>query len=330
MSERHPESSITVDSRLPDNWDADEIRHDIRRSFTNRPIVLAPKWLYDDHGSDLFDQITRLSEYYPTEAERSILSATADEIAAITTADTIVELGSGTSDKTRTVLDAFHRRGQLRLFVPLDVSEGTLLDAAQMLAARYDGLGVHALVGDFTRPLAHLPNRGRRMVAFLGGTIGNFYVEERRAFLGAIADQLDNDEWLLLGVDLVKSCQRIVDAYNDPNGLTERFIKNSLTVLNDRLDANFDVDAFGYVPFWDGREERVDMRLRAIVPTTARIESLDLDVELGEGEEIRVEISTKFRPERLTSELADVGFETTNFWTDEDDSFGLLLARRAA
>ena len=137
-------SSITVDSRLPENWGADEIRHDIRRSFTNRPIVLAPKWLYDDHGSDLFDQITRLDEYYPTEAERSILAARAGEIAAITGADTIVELGSGTSDKTRTLLDAFYKNRQLRVFVPLDVSEGTLLDAAEMLADRYDGLGVHA------------------------------------------------------------------------------------------------------------------------------------------------------------------------------------------
>ena len=168
------------------------------------------------------------------------------------------------------------------------------------------------------------------MVAFLGGTLGNFYLEERRAFLGAIADQLNPDEWLLLGVDLVKPFERILNAYNDPQGLTERFIKNSLSVLNHRLDANFDLEAFDYVPLWDGREERVDMRLRASMPTSARIEALDLDVALEQGEEIRVEISTKFRPDRLTDELADVGLTVDQFWTDDRNDFGLLLARRSS
>lgn len=332
MSERRTDSFITVESCLPEDWsevrERQEVHHDIRRAFTRRPIVLAPKWLYDDHGSDLFDQITRLAEYYPTEAERSILEARADEIAALTGADTIVELGSGTSDKTRTLLDAFYHRGQLGLFVPLDVSEGTLVDAAEMLASRYDGLGVHALVGDFTRHLSHLPERGRRMVAFLGGTIGNFFVEERRAFLEAVARQLRDDEWLLLGVDLVKPLDRIVTAYNDEQRLTERFIKNSLAVLNARLDADFDLDVFDYVPFWDGREERVDMRLRASEPTHARIGALELDVSLEAGEEIRVEISTKFRPELLVAEMAEVGLSVEKSWTDERGDFSLILARR--
>ena len=214
--------------------------------------------------------------------------------------------------------------------MPLDVSEGTLVDAAEMLASRYDGLGVHALVGDFTRHLGHLPERGRRMVAFLGGTIGNFYVEERRAFLGALADELQDDEWLLLGVDLVKPLDHIVDAYYDAEDLTERFIKNSLSVLNDRLDANFDLDAFDYVPLWDAREERVDMRLRVNAPTQARISALDLDVELEAGEEILVEISSKFRREGLMAELGEVGLTVTNLWTDDAEQFGLILARRTA
>jgi L-histidine N-alpha-methyltransferase len=314
--------------RLPSDWDEGEMREDIRRAFTNRPIVLPPKWLYDDLGSELFDEITKLDEYYPTEAERSLLQARADDIATITGADTIIELGSGTSDKTRTLLDAFHRAGQLERFVPLDVSEATLLDAANMLAARYPGLEVHALVGDFTRHLVHLPEGNCRLVAFLGGTVGNFYVEERGAFLGALADRLEAGEWLLLGVDLVKPVGRILDAYNDESGVTARFIKNVLSVLNESLDADFDLEAFDYSPMWDALEERVDMRLRVTMPQQVRIGSLDIDVDLGEGEELRVEISTKFRPARLALELEEAGFVMSQFWTDHNGDFGLALARR--
>ena len=321
-------SSVIVDVRLAPDWAEGEMRDDIRRAFTNRPLVLPPKWLYDDTGSELFDQITRLDEYYPTEAERSVLVARADEIATITGADTVIELGSGTSDKTRTLLDSFHRAGQLRRFVPLDVSEATLLDAADMLAERYPGIEVHALVGDFTRHLGHLPTGGKRLVAFLGGTVGNFYVEERRAFLGALADSLEPGEWLLLGVDLFKPVDRIMDAYHDGGGVTAQFIKNVLAVMNRSLDADFDLDAYDYAPMWDGNEERVDMRLRATVPQEVRIDGLDLDVSLGEGEELRVEISTKFRPDRLEAELVDAGLEPTRFWTDDAGDFGLALARR--
>ena len=325
------DSSVTIDRHLESGLLDDEMAREIRRAFTQRPIVLAPRWLYDDHGSELFDRITRLAEYYPTEAERSLLVERADEVARLTGSDTVVELGSGTSDKTRTLLDAFHRRGQLSTFVPLDVSEGTLEDAARMLASRYDGLAIHALVGDFNRHLRHIPNDAerRRVVSFLGGTIGNFYVEERRAFLGALADQLRSDEWLLLGVDLVKPLDRIVDAYFDADGVTERFIKNSLTVINRRFDGDFDLTCFDYAPLWDARQGRVDMRLRSTMPQTATLRRLDLDVELAAGEEIRVEISTKFEREALIAELSDVGLEVERFWTDDPGDFGLLLARRS-
>lgn len=322
----HP--AVTVDVRLPGDWAEGEMREDIRRAFTDRPLVLPPKWLYDDRGSALFDEITRLGEYYPTETERSLLALRADEIASLTGADTVIELGSGTSDKTRTLLDAFHRSGNLRRFVPLDVSEATLIEAANMLAARYPGLEVHALVGDFTRHLRYLPPGERRLVAFLGGTLGNFYVEERHAFLGALADNLEPGEWLLLGVDLVKSVDRILAAYNDHSGVTGQFIKNVLDVLNRSLDADFDLEGFDYAPMWDGLEERVDMRLRATMPQRVRIQALDLEVDFGEGEELRVEISTKFRPERLADDLTDAGFELDHLWSDEDGDFGLALARR--
>ncbi len=323
------EPAVIIDVRLPDDWAEGEMRDDIRRAFTNQPIVLPPKWLYDDAGSDLFDRITRLDEYYPTEAERSVLAQRAEEIARLTEADTVIELGSGTSDKTRTLLDAFAGTGQLRRFVPLDVSAQTLIDAAEMLAERYPGTEIHALVGDFTRHLAHLPAGERRMVAFLGSTLGNFYVEERRAFLGALADHLGSGEWLLLGVDLLKPLERILPAYNDAEGLTDAFIKNVLAVLNTSLQADFDIEAFDYVPLWDAHEERVDMRLRATMPQRVTIAGLDLEIDLGEGEELRVEISTKFRVERLGAELDDAGFDLEHVWTSgADGDFGLVLARR--
>jgi L-histidine N-alpha-methyltransferase len=320
--------TVKVDNHLPQGWAADTMREDVARALTSQPRILAPRWLYDDRGSALFDEITRLDAYYPTEAERSILNAHADEIVTVTGADIVIELGSGTGDKTRTLLDAFWAGGRIRRFVPLDVSEATLVDAAAALASRYPGLEVHALVGDFTRHLQFLPDDGRRLVVFLGGTIGNLYVEERRAFLGALADRLHPGDSLLLGVDLVKPVQRIVDAYDDPEGITGAFVANVLHVLNRTVGADFDVGAFDYVPLWDAREERMDLRLRPSEPQQVRIAELDLDVALAAGEELHVEISAKFRPERIIGELGELGFDTRERWTDDHGDFGLLLAVR--
>jgi L-histidine N-alpha-methyltransferase len=305
---------------------ASELVADVRRGLGSVPRTLPPKWLYDDRGSDLFDQITRLPEYYPTEAERSLLVAHADEIVQASGAATLVELGSGTSDKTRTLLDAFTADGSLRRFVPVDVSEATLHAAAEQLAARYPGLVVEPLVGDFTLHLGRLPVGDRKVVAFLGGTIGNFYVEERAAFLGALADSVEPGDWLLLGTDLVKDADRLVAAYHDSAGVTAEFIRNSLVVLNRELGADFDLDAFTYVPLWDPAMERIDMRLRAESPQRVTLPGADLVVDLAAGEEIRVEISTKFRPEILRRELAASGFAVEHLWTDGD--FALTLAQR--
>jgi L-histidine Nalpha-methyltransferase len=320
--------SIRIDNHLPEQSASSTMLDEVARALTRRPKILSPRWLYDDRGSELFDEITRLPEYYPTEAERSILQARASDIVAMTGADSVVELGSGTSDKTRTLLDAFWAAGQLRRFVPVDVSEGTLVEAANALAARYRGVEVHALVGDFTRHLQFLPTAGRRLIAFLGGTIGNLYVEERRAFLGALADRLERDESLLLGIDLMKPVQRIVDAYDDPAGVTGDFIRNVLHVINRDAGANFDVAGFDYVPLWDAREERMDLRLRPAEPQRIRVGDLGLEVEVSAGEELHVEISAKFRPERIIDELHELGFDTQAHWTDDRDDFGLLLATR--
>jgi L-histidine N-alpha-methyltransferase len=323
---RQPVISVALDP----HWAADTLVDDVRRGLCSQPRTLPPKWLYDDVGSELFDQITRLPEYYPTERERSILVEHADEIVATTGATTLVELGSGTSDKTRILLDHFTATGGLTRFVPVDVSEETLRAAAAQLAERYPSLQVEALVGDFTLHLGHLPRGGRRMVAFLGGTIGNLYVEERAAFLGALADSLEPGDWLLLGTDLVKSGDRLIAAYDDPGGVTARFVKNCLHVLNERLDSDFDVDAFTYVPFWDPRMERMDLRLRAEMPQHVSIPGAGISLDLASGEEIRVEISTKFRREGIAAELGAAGFEVDRILTDGAEEFALTLARRVS
>jgi L-histidine N-alpha-methyltransferase len=301
---------------------------DVRRGLGSQPLTLPPKWLYDDEGSRLFDEITRLPEYYPTEAERSILTERAAEIAALSDATTLVELGSGTSDKTHTLLEALAAAGHLSRFVPVDVSEGTLRDAAEQIAATYDGIRVEAIVGDFTLHLGHLPRDDRKLVAFLGGTIGNLYVEERRAFLGALADSCEPGDWLLLGTDLVKESDRLIAAYDDPGGITERFVRNGLQVLNRDLGADFDVEAFTYVPFWDPHLRRMDLRLRAEMPQRIRIPGADLALHLASGEEIRMEISTKFTVGSIREELASAGFEVLHTWTDAADDFGVTLGRK--
>jgi L-histidine N-alpha-methyltransferase len=313
---------------LDPDWAAGTLVSDVRRGLGSQPRSLPPKWLYDDVGSRLFDAITHLDDYYPTKRERSILQEHAADIVAACDATTLVELGSGTSDKTRLLLDAFTEHGRLRRFVPVDVSEATLRDAADQLSVRYPSLRVEALVGDFTLHLGHLPGGDRRMVAFLGGTIGNLYVEERAAFLGALADSLEPGDWLLLGTDLVKSADRLIAAYNDPQGVTAAFVLNCLGVLNRELGADFDLDAFSYVPFWDPQTERMDLRLRAEMPQRVRIPGAGLTFDLACGEEIRVEISTKFRTEGIRAELAAAGFAVERTWTDRDGDFALTAARR--
>ncbi len=324
MSRVEPVVSVLLDPARA----ATSLVDDVRRGLGAHPRRLPPKWLYDDEGSRLFDEITRLPEYYPTRTERAILAAYADDIVGACDATTVVELGSGTSEKTRLLLDAFARSGRLERFVPVDVSEGTRREAAATLADRYPGLAVEAVVGDFTLHLGRLPRRGRRLIAFLGSTIGNLYLEERRAFLGALGDSLDSGEWLLLGIDLVKEADRLVAAYDDAAGVTEQFVRNAVRVLNRELDADFDPDGFSYAPLWDARMERMDLRLRAEMPQRVRIPGADLELDLHVGEELRIEISTKFRFDRIGAELDDAGLDVARTWTDPDEDFGIILARR--
>jgi L-histidine N-alpha-methyltransferase len=302
------------------------LRSDVQHGLTSTPKELPPKWFYDERGSQLFDEITRLDEYYPTRREREILAARAPEIAEITQAHTLVELGSGTSEKTRILLDALCGSNCLKRFVPFDVSEEILRDAASSIEELHPALDVHAVVGDFDRHLDRLPPGGRRLVALLGGTIGNFKPDDRNMFLKEIASSLGDADHVLIGFDLVKDIDRLEAAYNDSAGVTADFNRNVLRVINRELDADFDVDAFEHVAFFDPDEEWIEMRLRSGAEQLVRIGELDLEVPIADGEEIRTEISAKFRPDGVEVELENVGLRLVRWWTDAADDFGLALS----
>jgi L-histidine N-alpha-methyltransferase len=316
-----------VDVHLTAEDAAQALRADVRAGLTAQPKWISPKYFYDARGSELFEEITRLPEYYPTRAEREILAERAAEIARTTGARTLVELGSGSSEKTRLLLDALRRHGSLREFVPLDVSASALREAAAAIVTDYPGLSVHGVVGDFTQHLGLLPGTDPRLVAFLGGTIGNLIPEEREKFLGAVRDVLDGGEWLLLGTDLVKDPDVLVRAYDDAQGVTAEFNRNVLRVLNRELDGDFDVNGFRHIALWNAEQEWIEMRLRAERATRVRLAALDLDVEFAEGEELRTEVSSKFHRERVETELQTTGFELHRWWTDSAGRFALSLAR---
>jgi L-histidine N-alpha-methyltransferase len=303
------------------------LRSDVSAGLTATPKTLPPKWFYDARGSELFEEITRLPEYYPTRAEREVLADRADEIAALTAAATLVELGSGSSEKTRLLLDALRDRGTLREIVALDVSRSALESSVAQLRNSYAGTTVHGVVGDFTQHLALLPGGPPRLVAFLGGTIGNLIPAERGKFLSALRDTLRTGEFLLLGTDLVKDPATLVRAYDDEQGVTAEFNRNVLHVLNRELAADFDVAAFTHVARWNDEEEWMEMRLRATRPMRVTIPGVNLEVTFDEGEELRTEVSSKFRPTRVATELAEAGFALTKWWTDKESRFGVSLSQ---
>lgn len=317
----------TLDLRLTPGHAARALRHDVITGLRSEPKWLPPKWFYDARGSELFEEITRLPEYYPTRAEREILDARATEIARHTGARTLVELGSGSSEKTRLLLSGLRDHGTLTDFVPLDVSESALQSAVVAIVSDYPGLGVHGVVADFTEPLGRLPGASPRLVAFLGGTIGNLLPEERHGFLTSVRGMLAPDEWLLLGTDLVKDPDTLVRAYDDAAGVTAAFNLNVLQVLNRELGAGFDVEAFEHVALWDADNEWIEMRLRATRAMQVDIPAVGIDVHLDEGEEIRTEVSAKFRREGVEGELTEAGFVLDRWWTDEAARFALSLAR---
>jgi L-histidine N-alpha-methyltransferase len=325
------DSPVQVDSWLTED-DERTLANDVLDGLTKPFKELAPKHFYDARGSQLFEQICGLPEYYPTRTELAILRDRAAEIVETTAAGELVELGAGASDKARVLLDAMQEAGRLRRYVPLDVSQTVVEEAAQTLMDDYPGLQVHGVVGDFERHLEHLPpaDGAPRLVALLGGTIGNFPPGTRRAVLGKIATLLGPEDRLLLGTDLVKDPRRIEAAYNDSAGVTAEFNRNLLHVLNRELDADFAPESFAHVAFYDRRNEWMEMRLRATRACSVLVGDLDLRVEFAAGEELRTEISAKFTRDRIESDLEAAGLELAEWYTDVEDQFGVALARPAA
>jgi len=320
---------LRTDRHLTDDDLAKALRRDVAEGLTANPKELPPKWFYDERGSVLFEEITRLPEYYPTRAERAILRARATDIARATGADTLVELGAGSGEKTRLLLDALSAENGLAGFVPVDVSGDFLEDAAARIAADHPGTDVHAVVADFERHLDLLPAGGRRVVAMLGSTIGTQPPERRVPFLAGLRGVLGGGESLLLGADLVKDPARLVAAYDDARGVTAEFNRNVLRVIDRELEADFDPALFEHVALWDPEREWIEMRLRSRAAHRVRVKALDLEVDFAEGEEMRTEISAKFREEGLRTELGRAGLALTHWWTDPDGDFALLLAEPA-
>jgi L-histidine Nalpha-methyltransferase len=318
--------TLTLSNHLAADSAFEALCRDVRAGLQSSSKSLPPKWFYDSVGSDLFDQITRLPEYYPTRAEAEILRARAAEIASVTGADTLVELGSGTSEKTRVLLDALRDGGTLRRFVPFDVDASMLSAASKAIQAEYPGIEIAAVCGDFEEHLAKIPSGGRRLFVFLGSTIGNLEPGAREDFLAGLAAALQPGDSLLLGTDLVKETSRLVAAYDDAAGVTAQFNRNVLAVINRELEADFNVDAFRHLAVWNPAEERMEMSLRSERAQRVHIAALNLTVEFEAGEQVRTEVSCKFRADGVADELAQAGLRLTQWWTDDAGDFGLSLS----
>ncbi|HWX86872.1 MAG TPA: L-histidine N(alpha)-methyltransferase [Solirubrobacteraceae bacterium] len=321
------ECAITIDSYLQEGQErslADDVLDGLTRPFKELP----PKHFYDARGAELFDQICELPEYYPTRTERSILQEAAGQLASATLAEELVELGSGTAAKTRVLLDALHRAGTLKLYIPVDVTESMVRDCAQELTEEFPGLRVHGVIGDFERHLDRVPEaEGPRVVVFLGGTIGNFPPGSRRRFLREIARLLGPEDHLLMGTDLVKDPKVLTQAYDDAQGVTAEFNRNLLTVLNRELQADFDPDDFEHVALFNREHEWIEMRLRARRAHTTMVRDLGLSVRFEEGEEMRTEISAKFTQERVQDDLSAAGLQIVHWLTDPQELFAITLSR---
>lgn len=322
--------TIAIDVHLPADQAA-AMEQDVREGLAASPKELSPKYFYDERGSQLFEAITELEEYYPTRRERQILEERSAEIAAAAgNPATLIELGSGSASKTRHLLDAMRAAGSLRTYVPVDISEEITRATAAALVEEYPGLDVHGLVCDFEAHLERTPTTseaGPRLIAFLGGTIGNLYPDERAAFLCRIASLLDVDDHLLLGTDLVKDAARLELAYDDRSGVTADFNKNVLSVLNRELGGDFDLDGFEHVARWDAVHEWMDIGLRSLVDQEVRLADLDLTVHFDAGETMRTEISTKFTRPRLEESYAGTGLAMAHWFTDPAEDYALSLAR---
>jgi L-histidine N-alpha-methyltransferase len=318
--------AYTIDVHLSPDEVRRQMRTDAVTGLQGEEKSIPPVWFYDERGSRLFEEITQLPEYYPTRAERALLEQHAPAIAEISKADTLVELGAGACDKTRVLLSALQNAGTLARYVPFDVSDGFLRDAATTLSDEFVALDIHLVIGDFHQHLAEIPTEGRRMVAFLGGTIGNLNPAQRARFLFDLNCTMSSDDSMLLGTDLVKDRGRLVAAYDDAAGVTADFNRNVLHVLNDQLGGDFDPGHFRHVALWNEEEQWIEMRLRAKEATEVSLAGAGITVRFDEGEDLLTEISAKFTPDKVKQELHEAGFVIEDMWGADDGEFLLTLA----
>jgi L-histidine Nalpha-methyltransferase len=322
---------ITVEVNLPPGGPLSGMAADVRAGLTRPFKELSPRYFYDERGSELFEQITELEEYYPTRCEREILETRSESICeAANRPASLIELGSGSARKTRVLLDAMRQASCLETYCPVDISEEITRDTAESIAAEYDGINVHGLVCDFEFDLERVPVEGPRVIALLGGTIGNFAPHQRAGFLRRISNLLGPEDSFLLGTDLVKDPTVLEAAYNDSAGVTAEFNRNVLSVLNRELGADFDLGSFEHVARWDPENLWVDIRLRSLANQVVNFAALDMLVPFEAGEEMRTEISTKFLRPGLEGIYAEAGLELTDWWTDREGLYALSLARSAS
>jgi L-histidine N-alpha-methyltransferase len=321
-------AQIEIEVYLPEGGTHAGLAEDVREGLSSPFKELPPKYFYDERGSELFERITELPEYYPTRTERAILHEHAGEIVGAAKPTTLIELGSGAAAKTRELLNAIAATGRLETYVPVDISEEITRRIAEELVDEYEGLRVHGVVCDYETHLERVPREEGALIAFLGGTIGNFRPGPRRSFLARIATLMYPEDRFLLGTDLVKDTAVLEAAYNDSAGVTAEFNKNVLHVLNRELDADFDPDNFEHIAFFDADNEWIDIRLRSLTEQFIDLKALDMRTHFARNEEMRTEISTKFTRERLEASYADAGLELVEWWTDPEELYALSLAKR--
>jgi L-histidine N-alpha-methyltransferase len=321
-------SKLAIDIHVDEDLASRSDDRDMRRGLTSTPKRLPSKYFYDERGSRLFQRITELPEYYLTRAEHRLLQRDATRIARITRPEALIELGSGSAEKTRLLIEAGLDEGVLRRYVPFDVSRETVQRSAQRLADAYPELSVHVVVGDFDRHLDELPHGGGRLIAFLGSTLGNFPHEQAVRFLEKIRGAMEDDDWFLLGTDLVKDKATLEAAYNDSEGVTAEFNRNILNVINERTDGDFDTDAFEHVAQYNEEESRIESKLRSKRAQSVCLRRLDLQVDFQPGEVLRTEVSCKYTRESLRQLLGEAGLRLERWFTDVDHSFALSLSRR--
>lgn len=318
--------AYTIDVHLSPEEARSHMLADALKGLLGEEKSIPPVWFYDERGSRLFEEITQLPEYYPTRAERALLEAHAGSVADLARADTLVELGAGACEKTRVLLSALQATGALARYVPFDVSDEFLRGAATTLSEEFPSLDIHLVIGDFHHHLAEIPSEGRRLIAFLGGTIGNLDPTQRARFLFDLNCSMSSTDSLLIGTDLVKDPARLVAAYDDAAGVTADFNRNVLHVLNEQLGGDFDPELFRHVALWNESEQWIEMRLRATASNEVSLNEAGITVHFDQGEDILTEISSKFTPERIEGELVDAGFVVDGMWGADDGEFLLTLA----